>query len=560
MIAWLTDTFAYTALLIALVMVLRRPVARHFGAQTAYGLWALPLLRLLIPPIVLPASLAPVDATPITTVVPVEAAPAEAIFVPAANTATVPWAALVVAAWLFGAALFLGWRCWSYFRMRDELLAGSRPVGEAGDVRLIETPALTGPVAFGVFDKVVALPMDFMALEDRAARDLAIEHELAHHRGRDLLANVLAQPLLALHWFNPLAWTGWRAMRRDQEAACDARVIARRTPAERAHYGRVIASFAAGPRLALAAPMACPMAGRLWREKSIIHRLRSLNMSDISPRRRLTGRALWVGAALVLPLTASVSYAVAPAPEAPEVPAAPEAPAASPAPMPEAPEALGERKYTWRTHDGRRGDKVVTMTVRDAAPGETPRDAEGHPVPEPAFELAPITPVAPVAPVAMSEEQRRKFEEMGKQFAEQGQQWAQWGARFGQQFGENWSREWQKNAEKWARQAREQAEKAQKEWQRRAPQAFAYAAPDIQVNCVDNGAPAAAANNGAPGSAFARCRQYAHASARHALERAKASIAGDQGLSGPARDEVLQSLDREIERIDSDRNDTDTDN
>ena len=37
-------------------------------------------------------------------------------------------------------------------------------------------------------------------------RELAIAHELAHHRGRDLLANMLAQAVLALHWFNPLAW------------------------------------------------------------------------------------------------------------------------------------------------------------------------------------------------------------------------------------------------------------------------------------------------------------------------------------------------------------------
>ena len=45
MIAWLTDTLLYTGALIALVLVLRRPVARHFGAQMSYALWALPLLR-----------------------------------------------------------------------------------------------------------------------------------------------------------------------------------------------------------------------------------------------------------------------------------------------------------------------------------------------------------------------------------------------------------------------------------------------------------------------------------------------------------------------------------
>ena len=56
-----------------------------------------------------------------------------------------------------------------------------KTVGEAGKVRLVETPAVTSPIAFGLTDKVIALPPRFMAMEDRHARDLAIAHELAHH-------------------------------------------------------------------------------------------------------------------------------------------------------------------------------------------------------------------------------------------------------------------------------------------------------------------------------------------------------------------------------------------
>src|SRR5690606_21003113 len=198
------------------------------------------------------------------------------------------WSDLALPLWLASAALFLGWRMWNYRRMRAELLAGAKPVGEAGKVRLVETPAVASPIAFGLFDKVVALPPRFLAMEGRAPGDLAIAHELAHRRGHDIAANFAAQPLLALHWFNPLAWMGWRAMRRDQEAACDARVMAGRDRAERAAYADLLAGFAAGPRLALAAPMACPILG----EKSIVHRLRSLSMSDISRRRRIAGRLL----------------------------------------------------------------------------------------------------------------------------------------------------------------------------------------------------------------------------------------------------------------------------
>ena len=109
--------------------------------------------------------------------------------------------------------------------------------------------AVDAPVAFGVRDKVIAPPLRFLISGTLAERELAIEHELAHHRGRDLLANILAQGVLALHWFNPLAWAAWSAMRRDQEAACDARAMAGRDLPTRAAYARVIAGFASSQRL-----------------------------------------------------------------------------------------------------------------------------------------------------------------------------------------------------------------------------------------------------------------------------------------------------------------------
>ena len=55
MTSWLTDTLLYTGVLIAVVLILRRPFSRWFGPQFAYALWALPALRLLLPPVELPA-------------------------------------------------------------------------------------------------------------------------------------------------------------------------------------------------------------------------------------------------------------------------------------------------------------------------------------------------------------------------------------------------------------------------------------------------------------------------------------------------------------------------
>ncbi|GAA4039427.1 M56 family metallopeptidase [Parerythrobacter jejuensis] len=393
--SWLLETLLWTGALIGFVLLLRRPVSRWFGPQAAYALWLLPFLRLIMPGITLPAWMNPnpqVAAAPGADPVMVIASnpalmSAESIGTPVPAAATsiamslsdiVPF---LLAIWLAGAVVFMVMRFRAYFDMRDALLADAREVGREGGVRLVETPATKTPLAFGVFDKVVALPPRFLALSDRSVRDLALAHELAHHRGGDLIVNFAVQPLFALHWFNPLGWVGWRALRRDQEAACDARVVGTADAEMRATYAHTIASFAAGPAFArgaaLAAPMACPVLG----DKSIIHRLRSLKMSDISTTRRWGGRALLLAGALALPLTASISYAeTMREPPAPPAPPAAELPPAPPAPprAPEAPAAplaptLDEEfdATMGGGEDGKKTRRIVIEREFDSDDGET---------------------------------------------------------------------------------------------------------------------------------------------------------------------------------------------
>jgi len=373
---WMMETLIWTAVLIAFVLLVRRPVSRAFGPQIAYALWALPALRLVLPPIELPAWMrlsepAPIEPSAISEAqiiaafeLPTARSENAVVVHPAATDTTAPLTQtpffnlggfdtgmlveLGVSLWLIGAATFLFMRFSAYFRLRDELLQEGREVGRSGSIRFVETPGTRAPLAFGVIDKVVALPDGFLARPDRQSRDLALAHELAHHRGGDLLANILVQPLFAIHWWNPLGRYGWLALRRDQEAACDARVMASAHRDEREVYANLIVSFAAGPNVALAAPMACPVLG----DKSIVHRLRSLKMDNTNTKRRLAGKVLLGAAVIALPMTASISYAASEAPLAPAFPKAPSVsvtssafPAAPLAPLapepPTAPEAPG---------------------------------------------------------------------------------------------------------------------------------------------------------------------------------------------------------------------------
>ena len=523
---WLIETLGWTAALLALVLVLRRPVARHFGPQAAYALWALPALRLFLPPVELPAWLAPADPQPAIpaadmSYLVVNADPAAPAPVEAAQS--FDWLVLVPSIWLAGAAVFLVWRFGAYFALRRSLLARARPVGEAGRIRLVETPEVASPLAFGVLDKVVALPPGFMSMPNRHARDLALEHELAHHRGHDLAVNFAVQPLFALHWFNPLSWLGWRALRRDQEAACDARVMAVRGQEERAAYAALIAGFAAGPKVALAAPMACPVLG----DKSIVHRLRSLKASAISRRRRFAGRAMLGAAVIALPLTASISYAEVPAPPAaplppvvphapvmvagavpaaplaPEAPEAPEAsgtPAAPEAPQPPEPLQPGER-YRVMTFPAGAGIERGRAFRPELHEGQVYFTVDGKRLTEEQFEAHMD---------AKAELLEKRLEERLKHLPE---------------IDESRLRALELNAGR-----------------------IAAVAPEISMGCDANGR--ASDVTSAEGKRVIRlCQRQIMRSAISGLRSARSQIARDREMSDEVRREVLSSLDREIARI-----------
>jgi bla regulator protein blaR1 len=249
MIAWAIETLVASTLLMLLVLAIRAPVRRAVGPQIAYALWALPLLRMMLPP--MPEgwrpTIAPIGAGTepgtIMMMVPVADIPA----LPEGwGLAEVPFA--LVAIWALGAAGFIGWHLIAYSRFCARLRAGARAhVALAGGrVAMIESAAAAGPLAFGIWRKYVAFPADFAERYDEMERDLALAHELGHHARGDLAANWAALAVLALHWFNPVAWRAFRAFRADQEMACDALVLSGRHAALRHAYGRAIVKSAHG--------------------------------------------------------------------------------------------------------------------------------------------------------------------------------------------------------------------------------------------------------------------------------------------------------------------------
>ena len=193
------------------------------------------------------------------------------------------WETLAVSAWLAGASAVLLSGLLIYRWQRREVLRGSVQLARLGNIRIVRSTAVRGPMAFGIFDRVVALPIDFDERFDPNERRLALDHELAHHRSGDLVVNHFAFVLLCLQWFNPLAWLSHSAFRFDQEAACDARILDKVSSRNRAAYAQAIAKAASGRALLFA--------GALDRPRTLQRRLRSM-LTSPSTGRRVTGRAL----------------------------------------------------------------------------------------------------------------------------------------------------------------------------------------------------------------------------------------------------------------------------
>jgi beta-lactamase regulating signal transducer with metallopeptidase domain len=308
--AWLFDTFVVTSMLMLLALLVRRPVARHFGPSVAYALWLIPAARVLMPSLegapaptlesgtALPDTVR--DAILAGIVTPENTASATSQM---ASTPSVDYAVLGLTLWLGGATLFFIIQMIRYASMRDELLSEATEIANINGVSVVASDQVAGPLAFGLFKRYIAVPQDFTKSYSAEERELAIAHEMAHHRSGDLFANLAAFILLCLSWFNPVAWLSWSAFRIDQEAACDARVLAGKDTQDRVIYGRVLARTAFDGVPAFATALNSP--------KTIIERLRRLNMKNASTKRRLFGKiGIIAAAALVLPLTATVVPAV----------------------------------------------------------------------------------------------------------------------------------------------------------------------------------------------------------------------------------------------------------
>lgn len=395
MIAWMVETCIATTLLMLLVLALRKPVREQFGPNIAYALWLLPVLRLLMPPLpgawsfteflggltyaaeapaAAPSTQAIIDQALIQAQVDMAASATTTVSEASVVTVSGPSLLLIVGTiWAAGALGFLLWHIVSHSRFCANLMrkAEVRRTVADGRVHVIETDAATGPLAFGIWRKYVAFPRDFAERYDPVERNLALAHELGHHLRGDLIANWIALVVLALHWFNPVAWRAFRAFRADQELACDALVLSGRAPALRHAYGRAIVKSAHGG----AVSAAC----HLHTVNELKGRLKMLSKHNPKSRARVTTGIAGAAALTLagLALTASGAGAAVSRADAPTLPSAPAAPSApAPASMPDVPQ-VPEAPEAPNAPEGSKEKRVQRVVVIERTSDRKGKDAKG---------------------------------------------------------------------------------------------------------------------------------------------------------------------------------------
>ena len=179
-----------------------------------------------------------------------------------------------------------------------ELMEVHRPV------RLLRSPDQTMPMAFGVRQSTILIPVVAdMWSEDR--RRAVLLHELAHVVRHDCLTQMMAAVACAFYWIHPGVWGVARRLRIERELACDDRVLAAGAHARdyAGHLLELAYSLGGQRSPAVAVSMARPreLEGRML---AVLDAAR--NRTTLAFRGRLAGLAI-LGAVLVPVAAATTS-------------------------------------------------------------------------------------------------------------------------------------------------------------------------------------------------------------------------------------------------------------
>lgn len=274
----MTELMITSSVLILVVIVLRHFLKGKISLRVQYALWALVLVRLLVPinfaesPVSVlnalktaasmreewtsgfvssPASTASSALGDIenalTQDAAIQAGPSDITNV---HHDAFDWTKLLRYIWYAGIGLVGLCLILSNLSFGSKLRK-TREKYQADNCKLpiYKVEALPSPCLFGIFRPAIYITPDVAGDETKLRHVLA--HELTHYRHGDHIWSALRSLCLTIHWYNPLVWLAAVLSRRDAELACDESTIKSIGEANRIEYGRTLIGLTCDKRKAM---------------------------------------------------------------------------------------------------------------------------------------------------------------------------------------------------------------------------------------------------------------------------------------------------------------------
>ena len=252
--------------IVILIILGARLILKRAPKVFSYALWAIVLIRLLIP-VSIQSPISVVPNTPAASGAVINSALPEIEFetprdreqnyYESQNTTsedvqvyvsrTMEPIVYLSIAWLIGMAVMVLYSGISYLKIR-RMVRIAVPLREniwiADDIK--------SPFVIGFINPKIYLPNNLGEQE----QEYIILHEQHHIRRFDHVIKVLAFLALTIHWFNPLVWIAFVLACKDMEMSCDEAVIRKLGSDVRADYSASLLTLATGHRIIAGTPLA----------------------------------------------------------------------------------------------------------------------------------------------------------------------------------------------------------------------------------------------------------------------------------------------------------------
>lgn len=166
---------------------------------------------------------------------------------------------VLLAVWIAGFLVVLGWKVLSHLRFRESILRGAVPASEADHalfrevwnplsgenkrlgqrLRIVRSPAAVSPLSVGLFPRTTCLVLPQREYSEAELR-LIFRHECLHLLHRDNAAKFSIAFLCAAGWFIPSLWPGLRRASEDLELRCDEEATAGMGEEQRRAYAALL--------------------------------------------------------------------------------------------------------------------------------------------------------------------------------------------------------------------------------------------------------------------------------------------------------------------------------